>query len=474
MEGNKWTIPKMCLGLFVFALLCGFGKSMAYSGILHARDEQLTRMTQVLSSLQHVDQQVAEAKTQHPKYTDTLSVTEAIKRVTSEHDYLVALPTTEDPRPIERATARAKQVVATTALIQKEVATFIAKLDTALAHYTQAEPRMRTDALEVKTRVAELVQQGYYTRHFSDAEAVIAQINSQADALAVLSKKIDPRDARPDYVLIYEKGEAARALRTQAFSLANRIPELRATVQSVSQEAARSLWSARSALPQAYSAARRVESYRAYRSKDFTGGLREWESTFSVLDQNLTEVRRRNGMDVQDFYGAQDLLENVRSQLQKLHAYIARVEDFDDAVQRAVSSLPSARSRASSAIGDADSHIREWSQNDQSEAEELVRTARSYYSTGRLNESDDPLSALRSYRSAASYASQAYDAVDTYVPPPPTIDSDDDDSGSSFGGGSSSSGFGGSSSSGLGGGGSSSPGSGSYGGPGAGSRGDGG
>jgi uncharacterized membrane protein YgcG len=468
---NRQNLPKVVLWLFLFSLVCGYAKSLAATGIEQGRQRELATIINSQRALkENLATLVQQAKGNHPKYTADLTVDNLIGALEQEKISLVKAGSGPDPRPGGEATAHAAKVLELVSAQGIDVMRLIAKLDNALASYASVEGNIRQDAKAVNNQIAGYMSQGYFKRHFTDAEIVTAQLISTAGDVATLMKRIDNRDNRPDYLRIYEIGRQSASISAQARALADTAPRLHQSVIEIVVSTETSRGSLIALLNEAFGAASRIERYSAYRSKGFSSGLREAQNTLDSIANTLSEVNHLNGMAVQDFIGAKTLLEQARKQIASTEAYINRVRQFDAQIRSAVASMASYRSSADSAIDRAQSYINQWNQNNQSSAWSELQSARSDFDTANLRESSDPISAANYYREAEAEAESAYNRVDTYTPPPPSSSSSSDSTSSSSSWGSSSSSYG---SSGGSSGSSSSSMSGSYGGPSSGSYGKG-
>lgn len=471
------TYPKWIMLLFAVSLLLGFGKNYEARKVYRDRDKIQASITQLITEIQTViSARVTVAKQTHPKYTagiSTYSLVASLEQATEK----IEAADGPNPQPVAEAISEART---TLAHVQKDISGLTERLntlDTALKAYPNVASQINGYSRRTNDRIAEHIASGYFDRHFNDARLIIGQLSETEAKVTELMQAIDPRDNRPDYVLIYAIGRETESVATQSLELADRAPKLRQTVSELVSSTGSTLGALHQSFSVAYDAAERIERYSAYRRKGFSDGLRTNQQRLANLGKNLDEISRLNSMELQEFARADTLLHSVRSEQAKLQSFIDSVSDFDVRVRGAVANLRPARAQANSSINRAQSHIDEWKgRNDQGSAISILRAARRHRDSARQYEATDPMMSVSDYQTATRLADNAYNQVDTYVPPPPSISfSDDDDFGSSssnsFGG------FGGSSGGGSGssyGGGSSGGGmGGSYGGPGSGSFGGG-
>jgi hypothetical protein len=379
-----------------------------------------------------------------------------------------------DPRQVGVATGQARTILVAVQRDVKNLTAGLSELDAALEAYPNVGKQINSYSRRTNDRIAGHMANGYFDRHFGDARLVVGQLNETEAKVAGLMKAIDPRDNRPDYVRIYAIGRETETIATQSLELADRAPKLHQTVNELTANAGTSLGTLRQSFAAAFNAAERVERYGAYRRKGFSGGLTTHQRSLDTHSQNLAEISRLCGWELQEFARADALLRTVRNDLTKIQNYIKSVHAFDQRVRNAVAGMQSERSDANSAISRAQEHIDDWEdENDQDTAESTLASARRHRDSARQYEATDPLMAVAEYQTAVSLANQAYDEVDTYTPPPPTTSYDSGSSSTSGGFGGYGGTSGGNSGSSYGGGSSGGGMGGSYGGPGSGSFGGG-
>lgn len=460
--------------MFAVSLLLGFGKNFEAEKIYRERDSvqaDITRLTDQLNT--DINARVTAAKQTHPKYTNGLSIDSLVASLEQATEKIKAAEG-PNPQPVAKEVGKARETLVAAQRDIEYLTEKLSALDTALNAYPNVASWINGYCQRTNDRIAGYTASGFFDRHFSDARLVVGQLSETEAKVTRLMEKIDPRDNRPDYVLIYAIGREAESVAAQSLELADRAPKQQQATGEIVKDTSVALGILRDSVANAKNAALRVERYSAYRRNNFSSGLQANQQLLTSLGQTLDEVSRLNSMELQEFTRADALLRTVRDDLAKTRAYVQRVISFDERVRTAVVRLRSERDTADSAIDRAQRHIRRWrNDNDQSQAEFAIASARRQRNSARQYEASDPIKSVQEYLAATSEAKNAYDQVDTYTSPPPStsFDSGSGSSGSSYGGfGGSSGGFGGSSSSG----GSSGGGmGGSFGGPGSGSFGGG-
>ncbi|MCR4277434.1 MAG: hypothetical protein NUV85_00240, partial [Candidatus Berkelbacteria bacterium] len=105
-------IRKPIFGLFLFSLLCGFGKHLAANSTYQEYNNQITVVAKMSTALHELETRVQTAKIDHPKYTTDLNVDDLVAAINQEKLALEKADDTPDPRPVSSESARAKVVVA--------------------------------------------------------------------------------------------------------------------------------------------------------------------------------------------------------------------------------------------------------------------------------------------------------------------------------------------------------------------------
>lgn len=293
--------------------------------------------------------------------------------------------------------------------------------------------------------VQTFVDKGYYPTHFAPAD----RLAGEAATLLGRAEKLQPSlptgatpdeswVSKADYVAIWRLaeeglrtvGEAARLARgVEALRQANdkRIETLRARTGEIRVLYAR-----------AFAASQHLERFEPYRCLIH---VTRANGVLQGVNYQLTDAYNRNGMSTQQFQASADIINAVDAQLAGAdQAFVQAIDRWKD-VQSAITQIPAKRKSADAAIVRTDDQLDNYSWNNQSTAEDLLRDARALFREGDSYKESDPLKSARKFDEALAKATDAHDKVNTRSKPQPRSSSSDfsvsigDDDGDSGGGG---------------------------------------
>lgn len=351
-------------------------------------------------------------------------------------------------------------------------------LDRALALH-QSEPQNLTQGTnQARNYMSGLEKAGYFPANFLEPRQLLAAADQRLKrSHQLLREKLEKNS--PDYLGVYLVCLEGERFAKDSKKLTEAIPALRLSNESRLANLPDNAPEVKRGYEQAWMAANQLESYPNYRILDM---VKDANNSFTEIQNSWEIAKDQNSMAKQEFELAAQNLAKAEEILAKANETFSKAINSWEEVQSAIRQNPGARRSAQKAISRAKNEIDDWSENDQSEAEDLLRKARDQLASGDLRRQSDPPSGLRYYHSAKSSADEAYEAVDTHrhTSSSPSIgfggSSDSGSSGSygGYGGGGGYSGGGSSGGGSGGGGGYGGPSGGGYGGPSGGGYGSGG
>ena len=304
---------------------------------------------------------------------------------------------------------------------------YIGQLEEKKTSYAQKVAELHSAIGGANSLIAEYVSAGYFPAHFILAQAEVARAQAQYDR-AVAVKGLIIENGLPDYVVVHDVATAALPILETATKLARQPAEQVAANAAKLQTLFGEVSEVSSRAARARESAKKLSNYSKYALGP--GQLEGADGDVRQANASLSLAQSQNGMRQQRFREAAVTLASVERLLNNANTTYDRAIDTWRDVQNALNNMDPTRDRAKSAISQAEEQIADYSENSQTEAENLVSRARSRISNGNSDRDDDPIAALSAFEDALRIAKQAYDEVDTEdhtVSVPTSTDSDDDD-----------------------------------------------
>lgn len=397
--------------LFAIALLCWGIRSSMMASAQKVADESVAQVESQQDACVRLEARLAQAKLAHfPKYLEGVSAADSWSALDEAEKLTKLARQAGHPNTVRRYANQAKAKVAQAGGALSDISVRLDFLDTALVKYKAEPNQVATMIADYQKGRGQLRQQGYFDQNFTDPERVIAAAQKRLDLTATLAKKTVAQ-GRPDYVAIYQACLDGERFAADAKQLAQAVPALRQTNEARIAKLPRVYGQARAAYEPAWVAAKNLETYPAYRC------LAKVETTHNGmigLDERLKQASESNSMAVQDFKTAARTLSEAETTLARAIMFFNQTSDAWQDVERAVKQCGSARSAAQDAIDRAEKYANDWSENDQTEAQDLISQALGEVRAGDLVRTSDPPKALAHFRNAENLAVEAYNAVDTH------------------------------------------------------------
>lgn len=305
------------------------------------------------------------------------------------------------------------------------------ELDSARSGYKSAVAGLYNAFDAFDTRYRKLLDQGYRTTHFAHAVSIVEVVHASMTTdfgPSPISGYAASHPDEVDYLKIWTMGPPTTKKVRDALAELDVMPQLAARNTRDADGLLVKLGEMRARYVEAQSAAVVLENYPNYRCLDSV--VREFGSLQRV-SSDISEARRENSMEVQDFHGARRLLADATSRVTTVDKRLRDVVARRTEIRKALDTFDEKDSAVSRTIRDADDRIRDNAQNSQIAAKDQLRVARSLCDEAKRLRQSDPIAALGKLDDARSRANEAYKYVDTSsVAPggaPIGFDDDDDD-----------------------------------------------
>lgn len=393
--------------LFLGMNLVRFGQQLAFERDLKAAKTRFTEVNKIFST---AESDLETAKSNHLSlYTKDLTLKDTKSTLTEAQNAISGVG--------KAKTFRAKHQVILfindrlNGVSQKVgiYNNYFTSLDLAEEKHTTEIDTLGKAINNCNTYIASQVSAGFFDKHFAEAKILVQDGTKLRDKAALVDKKFIEKGL-PDYVQVYQTCLEGERLIANALSSSQSIQVRKNNNDSRISALPGRIQSAQMRYAEARGAADWLQSYPRYRCLDevVSAGVR-----ISSVSSYLESARGQNTMTTQDFSSAAQNLATADNLLTGYQNVFNQAISTRQSVQSAIYHLSIARNEARSAIDRAQEEINSNTQNDQSDAESLLRDARNDYSTAKGMENSDPPRSIDKYNEAESGADSAYNAVDT-------------------------------------------------------------